>query len=411
MNILFKKRGAVLLVILAVFSIIVPLIQGVWLDTQLEYQFRRYRINEMQARQNAKAGLGLSLLRIYIFKGVVNTVDQQWESILRPLVDRIWTFPFVWPLPITQDLLESDKQTLNSLKDRAFFKGTYGVSITPEDGLLDINDLSSTFEPLRNFTFDSIFRLLLLLLEKREDLKDKYQPDDFVALLNNLSDWTDVDNESQNGGSEELLEEGYQPLNRSFAFVEEITKTPGINQEIYELLSPHITVYGAKSLNINYASKEVLQASLGISDELVEQVLSRTQIHSEYYEPFLDQKAFCSFMNELGSSVCEVFEGEYNSLDLLRFTHPMAFRIKSTGEYRGQMVDLEALLYDLSSVATAWQKNIYQEQQRLEHKEQGVLSPSEQKKAQGTRPKATKESKMDYSYYKSLIIMYLKEGF
>ena len=55
---MFKKRrqsGADLFVILSIAAILIPLIQGIWLDTQVEYKFSRYRMNELQARYNAKS--------------------------------------------------------------------------------------------------------------------------------------------------------------------------------------------------------------------------------------------------------------------------------------------------------------------------------------------------------------------
>ena len=403
------------MVILAVFSIIIPLIQGLWLDSQIEYQFNRYRMNELQARYNAQSGIGLSLLRVYIFKGIENSLDGSWDSVLRPLLDRVWFFPFSWPLPPPEEWLESDKQTLQGITKQSFFKGAYGVSIAPEDGFLDVNALSSPFQPLRKFTFETLFQLLINAREQEKKLKDKYQADDFVRIINNLSDWTDWDNESQNGGSEEILEEGKKPLNRSFISIEEIKKVPGLSQEIYEILRPHITVYGSNALNINYSSKEVLEA-LNIPEEFVDSILSRTQINSEYYNPFLNRKAFCDFMDELGLSFCETLIDSYETLDLLRFDYPMAFRIKSSGVYRGRVSELEALLYDLSSSALSYQKLYYNEQQRKILKEKGAAG-SEPLPGQNTdlpekpQNQQTKELKMDYSYYKSLTIMYLKDSF
>jgi len=401
-----QQRGAALLLVLAVFSIIIPLVQGVWLDSQLEYQFRRYRINELQARQNAKAGIGLSLLRIYIFKGVEKSVAGKWDKILRPIVDQIWSFPFSWPLPVSEDMFESDKKTLQDLKKQSFMKGAYATSLVPEEGFLDVNDLSSTFEPLRKFSFDSLLRLLFLFRTEKPEFNDRYQESDYLNLINNLSDWTDLDNQSQNGGSEELLEEGKKPLNRSFASIEEVFKVPGMDKTLFEYLAPHLTVYGSKALNINYASRKVLQAALGISEDLADQILYRTQRDSENYQPFLNQKDFCDFMNDQGSSLCETFNNEYKSLDQLRFAYPMAFRIKSSGEYRGQIVNMEALLYDLSASALNWQESLYKERKRQEEEEEGAFSGRNEE-----RPQKAKAPKLDYSYYKSLIIMYLKESF
>ena len=363
------KGGAALLVIVALFGMLMPLIQGVWLDSQLEYQFRRRHLNQMQARWNAHAGLGLSLLRLYIFKGIENSVPEKWESLVRPVLDQIWLFPFMWPLPPSEDMLDSERDILQSLSQQSLLKGSYSISIQAEDGLLDVNDLSSPLPFLRNFTYDSLFNLLWEALQEDEELKDQYTEKDVDEILNNLSDWTDLDNDSQNGGSEELIEEGRFPLNRSFISIEEIKKTPKVNLEIFEILKDHITTYGPKSLNINYAGEEVLSA-LKLSPALVEQILLRTQISSEYYEPFSSQEEFCNFIKEQDFDWCGEIKGIYQTLDMLSFGFPMAFRIRSHGEYRKQLAGLSALLYDLSSSALKYQKAVYQEEKR--RKKRGV---------------------------------------
>ena len=412
MKAFFKKRerGAVLLVILAVASMILPLVQAVWLDSKIEREFNRYRMNELQARYNAQSGLGLSLLRIYIFKGIEKTISGSWDSVARPLLDRIWLFPFVWPMAPPEEWLEGDKQNLQGYADRSFLKGAYGLSIAPEDRLLDLNSLSSAFEPLRNFTYEALFQLLLSAQERSPELKDKYQPKDFARILNNLSDWTDEDSQSQNGGSEELVEEGQLPLNRSFISVEEIKKVPGLSREIYDILEPHVTVHGAGALNINYASKDILRA-LNIPENFVESILSRTQITSEYYDPYLSQKAFCDEMDKLGSAFCETVKNSYETLDLLNFGYPVAFRIKSSGEYKGRLAELEALLYDLSSSALNYQKFFYREQNRRKLKEEGREARPHQQLLEKDKSQKKKQIKIDYSYYKSLVILYLKESF
>ena len=405
-----KKRnqsGAALLVILSVSVLIIPLIQGVWLDSQVEYQFHHYRMNQLQARYNAKSGMGLSLLRLNIFKGIEKSLPKSFEPLARPILDHIWLFPFVWPMPPSEDMLESEKQDLKSLINESFLKGVYSTSIHAEDGLLDIGDLSSPWPDLRNLSYDLLLNLLLKAVEKQKELKDRYDQAALQDILNNISDWTDQDNESQNGGDEDLVEKGNRPLNRSFISIDEIKKVPGITPEIFEILKDHITVYGSKALNINYVGKSILEA-LNISPLLADEILSRTQSSSENYQPFLDQKAFCHFMNERGLDFCPLFQEMYENPKVLRFDWPIAFRIKSIGGYKGQSVRLEALLYDLSSVALNWQKALLFEKNKTKEPEEGPPSPQEKRATE--EKKNTEEKKIDYSYHKSLIIMYLKES-
>lgn len=406
----YKKRGAALLVILSVIAVIIPLLQGVWLDSQIEYQFHRYRMNKLQARYNAKSGLALSLLRVYIFKGIEKSLPKQWKPISGPMLDQIWSFPFVWPLPPSEDLLESEVDTLQNLTKQSFIKGAYGTSLFPEAGLLDLNDLSSPLQYLREFTYSALLNLLSLAVEEQEKLRDKYDLKDLERILNNLSDWTDLDNESQNGGLEDLLEPGKKPLNRSFASIEEIKKVPGVSLEIFDILKPHITVYGSKALNINYTNKKILQA-LNIPEDFSEQILLRTQKDSPYYKPFLNQKDFCDFTNTVGLLICEEIKDRWNTLDMLYFDYPMAFRIKSSGEYRGQIINLEGLIYDLSAVGLNYQKSLHYEKQRQKEEESPAQRGNRSNESEIQAPTQPERAKINYSYHKSLIIMYLKESF
>lgn len=403
-----SEKGAALLIILGLFAIVIPLMQGVWKDSQLEYQFSRYKIDELQARYNAKSSIGLGILRIYVFKGLEKSIDAEWRSSLLPVLDKIWSFPFAWPIPFSEDMPESERQDLKDLNHLAFLRGSYVTDIQAEDGRVDINNLSSPVKSLRDFTYDTLLHLLIQSRDKSSKLQEKYENQDFVNILNNLSDWTDSDNESQNGGSEELLEEGKSPLNRYFVSVEEIQKTPGLSPEIFEILEPHISVYGSQGLNINYTSKPLLEA-LGIPSAYADELLARTEPYSPYYKPFSNLESFCSFISGLGLALCESLLENYNTQDLLRFDAPMAFRIKSSGEYRGRVVNMETLIYDLDSSALNYQKLLYDIQKR--EREGGSDSsdnPLENpgKKAQISKPGP---SKIDYSDYTSLTIMYLKE--
>ncbi len=398
-----KQSGAALLIILAVVSLILPLVQGLWLDSQIEYRFKQNRMSELQAQYQAKSGLSLSLLRVYIFKGMEKSLQGQFQSIALPILDRVWAFPFMWPLPKAKDLLESEKQELESLSQQSFLKGSYKVFITPEDGLLDVNDLASPLPSLKEWTYGIFMSLFTELLE--EKLQGKYSPEDMKKTLNNISDWVDHDNNSQNGGLEEFVEEGKKPLNRSFVDVEEIKKVPGMSLELFSALTPYITAHGAKGLNINYAPKGLLQALF--SEELVEAILSRTQMHSEYYEPFANRESFCDFVSEwAGSSFCE---GEAQDLlTFLRFERPVAFRISSQGKYKKKSVLLSALLLDLSSLALIYQESLSREKQKQEELEE---KPTGESSTEKPSQQKSEPLKFDYSHFKSLVIMYLKGPF
>ena len=367
-------------------------------------------MNKLQARYNAEAGIELSLLRIHIFKAVEGSLSTGLlKGTARPFLDKFWSFPFIWPLPFPEDILKSEKETLQNITKQSFMKGSYQAIIFPEDGKVDVNDLSSPLNALRRWTYTLLLNHLLLAREESQSLKDKYDQKDFEEILSHLADWTDRDNESQTGGREEFIEEGKKPLNRSFISMEEIQKVPKISPEIYEILKSRATMQGVKALNINYADRKTLEA-LNIPDEGVERILSRTRVDSREYEPFLNQKDFCDFMSDGGMAFCESLKETYQSLTMLTFDYPLAFRIISQGEYRDSRAELEALLYDLSPLALNYQKSRYDEMQRLQQAEGEGPRPQTARSPLEPGADETKKPKLDYSYHKSLTIIYLKEN-
>ena len=395
-----QQSGAALLIILTVFTILLPLVQGVWLDSQSYYQFRRSFIDRVKARSNAQSGLDLSLLRLYIFKGAEKSLPKQIKSQFISVLDQSWLFPFQWPLRPTDDFLESEKDRIQEINRLSFLKGGYFSVIQPEDGLLDLNNLSSPLEAFREFTYLSLLQLLINEIEGKEDLKDKYDESSLREILNNIADWNDLDRQRRGGGEEDTNES--LALNRSFISLEELRKAPGLEEGLYQLLKPYVTVYGVKSLNINYTKDKILTA-LGLPPDIVEQIVLRIDPGSQFYQPFGAEKDFCDFNIEQGYDFCSILKEVHGHLDMLSFDSPIAFRIKSRGYYRSQTVELEALLYDLSTSAFNYQKKIYSEEQRQKN------SSSEQKKEEKTGSQ-NKELKIDYSYYKSLVILYLKEN-
>ena len=54
--------------------------------------------------------------------------------------------------------------------------------------------------------------------------------------------------------------------------LDEILLVKGMNKEIYDKLINFVTIYGDGAVNINTASKEVLEA-LGLADSLVDKIL------------------------------------------------------------------------------------------------------------------------------------------
>ena len=353
------QRGAALITVLAVSTILLAFIQSVWMDSRLEHSSSYQQLRELKSRYSARSGMEISLLRLYIYKeaGKLIETNQQVASFVKPYMDLLWSVPFIWPLPIPEDILDSDKQSLKELEKKSFLKESYNINIYPEDGRLDANDLSSPQDYLRKFTFNTFLNLLVLSVEKDSRLKDQYGVSDLRRILNNISDWTDRDSDSQNGGSEESIEEGKYPFNRSFIYAEEIQEVPGVTKDIYNILKSHITVYGSKGLNPNYASREVLQA-LNIPEIIADEIRRYTTMGSSEYTPFKDLQNFCDYLTERSLALCEDFKNEYKTVEMLQFNTASHFRIEGLASSGKIITYTESLIYDPLQAIENYKKSV-----------------------------------------------------
>lgn len=402
-----RERGAALISVLALSALIVTIFPLILSDIQLEYAESRHDLNQLRAVYNARSAAELSLLRLLIYKEAQKSLQKNKsklpkeakaviDSMLPSLLDMIWRAPVVWPLPIPDYLLEGEKREMRKLTEESLIRGSYLSQIKPEDGKIDINDLSSEVEPIRLFTYEILSNLLLL----REEEERGYTNKKVLQTLNDLTDWIDLDQTKQEGGVEQSPE-GTPFLNRSLISMEEIRRMPGMTNLLYEALKPHITVYGSKGLNINYTHSALLQA-LGLPPELTEEILVRTDPTSKFYQRFEDAQEFCEWVKERGLDMCRTMEDHFHTKDLLQFNTPLHFRIQATGQFKTSLAKVKLLTYDANQATAKYHIVLEAEKNYINPPPPEDQSSSEQKKKADPPPPP-------YKTPSPLLIMYWKE--
>lgn len=395
------------MVVLSLSLVIGVILHRTLFDSQVEYLASRRFINELKARYNAQSGMELNLLRVKIFKEAQKVLaGEKQENLLKPYVDFIWRGPVFWPLNPMGDMSEVDKENLRKTKKESFMRGSYWAEILPEDGKIGLNFLGGSVDYLRNFTADSLFALLLGEADKKEVKLDESK---IPIIFNNIADWMDKDTTRRTGGSEELIDSDSPPLNRFFLSREELRSVPGVTEEIYKMLFPYISVYGAGGLNINYALKPLLRA-IGLSEELAAIVLSRTQPASTYYKPFGGIDDFCDFISDQGSDLCPFLEEKYGSLNVLQFHTPSHFLIKGQGSFQGIHSQMEALVYDANRSLKSYKEAVETQNKLIKMEKEG--EPAELSEVSRDRESEKTDSKGTGKYrsFSPIHIMYWKEN-
>lgn len=100
---------------------------------------------------------------------------------------------------------------------------------------------------------------------------------DASKLARSLLDWR-INGESELVGfySEDYypnLQYPYPKKSANYETLDEILLVKGVDKQIYDKIINYVTIYGSGAVNVNTASKEVLEA-LGMTDALVEKILT-----------------------------------------------------------------------------------------------------------------------------------------
>lgn len=326
-------------------------------NASIEYLIASQRVNRLKAYYAARAGVDISLLRILLYKkALVQFGDSLGDN--KSMLDPIWQFPFAWPPVFPDDMSSSDKDTINAVVKESKFQGQFLATIASEGSRLDINNLGAFGEAgkgLRDATKAQLLKLFQTEIENNDDFRKKYSGYRFEELVNNMIDWVDEDSESLNGGDEKRFypddRTGFIPPNAPFKTIEEVHMVAGMEDDIFKVLEPRITVYGSKGININYSPAEVLKAlDPRIKDDVVKAIITRRSSLEEG-GPFKSEDDFYGFLAQKNVQID--YKNIPNRIPLL-FGPELNFRIVSTGIFANVNREITAVTYDFDNLA-----NIY----------------------------------------------------
>ena len=188
----------------------------------------------------------------------------------------------------TEDILTNRKlQNLLSGENAVSLdEGKCSITVTEESGKLNINLLIDENGKINRTIIDQLLRLIDLL--NRENFGDFHIS---YELVPSIIDWIDSDNEvtslpfvkHENSGAESdyysNLTPPYRCRNNSFETTEDILLIKGITQQIFGCLRDFITVRGEDKVNINWASKHVIQSlSENMDPVLAQMIIDRRKI-------------------------------------------------------------------------------------------------------------------------------------
>lgn len=318
--------------------------------TTVEYLVSSQSLNQVRAHYAAKAGVKFSLLRIKMYQKANKQFGEQLKG-QEHLLDMIWNMDMTWPPIVPPNISQVDQGMIQSAVEESIFIGQFSASIKSESQKIDINDLASDSNALRESTKNQLIQLFQNELETDDEFYDKYSSFRFEELVNDMADWVDEDNESLNGGGERSryeIRNDQIPPNQSFKSIQELRMLPTMNDDIFNFLKDKVTVYGIKGVNINYANKnELISLSPFFEDEEADLIIEYRDDPEKggYFKDLSDFLKFVSDVLRLDRAEVE------KTLPPLVFEKVVNFKIESTGTYANVKKTIEVITFDLESTA------------------------------------------------------------
>lgn len=344
-------------VLLAVFCVVLItyLVTEVTYDTTVEYSIHAGAINRLKAYYAARSGLELSLLRIKIYRKVQKQFGKQLGPQSR-MLNLVWSFPLSWPPIMPESTTEVNKDSVKDAVKESKMDATYNATIFDEGSKIDLNDLMSPSKTIRDITKKQLLKIFEAKRINDPDWLKAHSNFRAEELVNNIIDWEDPDKQALNGGDERALYKNlpadlnveFYPPNRAFRTLDELRLVAGMTDELFDLLAPLVTIYGAKALNPNTASSDVIKyLDPSITDEVVKAVVERRDDPNQG-GPFTSAQEFWNFINSKGGRV----DNDVMQDTPLIFDAVTNFRIRSIGEYHGAIREIDAIVFDLPTAAT-----------------------------------------------------------
>ncbi|MEK7355075.1 MAG: type II secretion system protein GspK [Bdellovibrionota bacterium] len=354
-SMLKDESGAALMMAIFTVTMLMVIATEIMYQTNVELVVSSQQINQLKAHYAAKAGVEISLLRIHIFRKAAAMLG---DKAPLGMLDPIWRMPFSWPPILPEDTSAVDKDQIAAAVKQSSMQAQYFATIDPEGGLIDINDLASPSKVIADATKEQLLQIFKSRVEGDEAFADKYRGFEFEKVVNNIVDWVDEDKTSLNGGDEAGQypdrPNDLTPPNAPFMTVDELHMVAELDDDLFEMLKNRVTVYGAKTINPNYAAKEVLMSlHPGINAENADKIIEERGKPERVKEGgFKDEADFVAFLGTLQGMPREnPFRDDKNNVIVpLSFKQESNFRIRSTGRAGRFEKNIVAIVFDFERV-------------------------------------------------------------
>lgn len=297
-KILKNEKGIALLLVITAIVLLTSIMMSFSFDTNVN-KLKAYNIEDRgQARLTAEAGVKFAMARLRLYQEAFNYVEKNpsVKDFAKPqMLNSIWNFPFVYPIPISSKMNQIQKDAINKFQEGTFLEGQMRLVITNISNRINLNMLRVSLMEVENqnngnnqggsqnteedeeYAIETQLVKSLKFSIERKSIKDDYFSSlymgvDPVVLVNILMvNASDPASLNDDGGARGMFDEiGSNPKRAPFSSWSEVYSLPGWDDELVELIKNEFTVHGAIMIDLNKMTEKLLRLLIpNINDEEV----------------------------------------------------------------------------------------------------------------------------------------------
>ena len=296
-RILNSQKGVAILMVMTAIVLLTAIMMTFSFDTNVN-KLKAYNIEDrVQARLTSEAGLKFAMTRLRLYKEAFNYVEKNpsVKDFAKPeVLNSIWNFPFVYPIPVNANMNAIQKDALAKFAENTFLQGEMRLTIKNLSNRINLNMLRVALmeidpdNPDANTTGDNtgedeeyavenqILKTLNFSIERKSQNDDYfaslYMGTEPVELINVLKvNVSDPESLQDDGGARGMFDEvEMNPKNAPISSWSEVYSLPGWDDDLVELIKNEFTIHGAIMIDLNKMTEKLLRLLLpDINDQEV----------------------------------------------------------------------------------------------------------------------------------------------
>jgi hypothetical protein len=386
-----QNEGIALLMVLTSITILTFLLADFTFDTNLNKIKIQNKMDILQARLNAEAGVNFALAKLRIYQKGYNLLEKNKSirDVFGPdKLEASIKSPFIYPIPLGGNLNIIQKTALKEMDKNMLIRGGIQLSMDSVSGFINPNNLGmhkkiNSKKPQKNNedeesefinnendtetnkTFSQLTQELLIETLEKSLQEEKEKSEAFEALYSDLeaellvkeltyyvSDPREMDEADKALVDSKFLESGVFPKHAPLGSVSELYLLPSWKDDIVDLIKDRISVHQVGVIHLNEINSQQLKVIFPqISEEQVSDFFKyRDGEPAEKIEPspFKNEAEFKNvIVSNLGVLGSEQYDDRIRRLKASGLSLGIAsklFKVTSTGTYGKARYTLEAYI-------------------------------------------------------------------